>query len=426
MVFTSRLTASLGIKQALFITPIGMLVLAGIIVAVGNLTSQEKLIFYLFGICSMVVDVLRTSFNSPVLLTLMQPLPTYERLRAHNIVKGIMDPFASFLSGSFLLILFYMHDKVDLMFLCYVLVILGILWLIGVVLVNRQYLQILINTISSRYFSRDEFNLNDDSVKQLISDKIRTGTDLEVISILRMLTSKKDPASEELIGQLIYHPSQQVKLEALRLIDHRTTENVKLKLKELLQSNSNGEVKQEAVRTFCKISSNDQDLSLYRENENPAVRTAAVTGMLGNRDTGIRKEAETAIRNLLVSGEKGDKEKAISILDAVKDEYDPPDHVLLINDTEPATRIAAINAVGKAACRETLMALVDHITANEKAVLAAFYDAGNSALPVVKEQVFSAYISSILREKLIGLCGRIGGEEARQLLLELLDRLPAI
>ena len=50
----------------------------------------------MFGTVFILVDVLRTSFNTPVLLSLMQPLGTFERLRAHNIVKGIMDPFASF------------------------------------------------------------------------------------------------------------------------------------------------------------------------------------------------------------------------------------------------------------------------------------------------------------------------------------------
>ena len=215
MVFTSRFTASWGVRQALFITPLGMLLLIGLIVTLSGFSPSEKLIFYLFGVASMLVDVLRTSFNSPVLLTLMQPLPTYERLRAHNIVKGIMDPFASFLSGAFLLVLFYMHDRVDLMFLCYVLLTLGLLWLVGVILVNRQYVKILVKTISSRYFSREEFDLSNEEIQQHVKQKMMKGSELEVISILRMLSSKIDPISEELIADLLHHSSQQVRIEAL-------------------------------------------------------------------------------------------------------------------------------------------------------------------------------------------------------------------
>ena len=255
MVFTSRFTASWGVRQALFITPVGMLLLIGLIVTLSGFSSGEKLIFYLFGVASMLVDVLRTSFNSPVLLTLMQPLPTYERLRAHSIVKGIMDPFASFLSGVFLLVLFYMHDRVDLMFLCYVLLTLGLLWLAGVILVNRQYLKILIKTISSRYFSREEFDLNNEEIQQHIKSKMMKGSELEVISILRMLSSKLDPVSEELIAELLHHSSQQVRIEALRLIK-KSTPHIKEKLENLIESEQDSEVKHEAVKTYCKIGDN--------------------------------------------------------------------------------------------------------------------------------------------------------------------------
>ncbi|MGZ8559701.1 MAG: hypothetical protein ACXWWC_15265, partial [Chitinophagaceae bacterium] len=236
MVFTSRLTATLGIRQTLLITPLGMVILTGFIISVSALTSDQKIIFYLFGVCSMLVEVLRTSFNSPVLLTLMQPLPTHERLRAHNIVKGIMDPFASLLSGIFLLAIFYLYGRVDLMFLCYVLLILGGFWIVGVILVNRNYLAILIKTIGSRYFSREEFDLNDGAVIEKLTDKMMTGTDAEAISILRMLSSKIDNIAEHLIARLLQHNSDQIKLETLRLIGARNITRTRDNIAAMLQS----------------------------------------------------------------------------------------------------------------------------------------------------------------------------------------------
>ena len=107
MIFTSRLTVSMGVKSALFITPVGMMILIVGIIIVGSMRVDHKLIFYLFAISSIVVEVLRTSFNTPVLLTLNAALPIHERFRAHNIVKGIMDPFASLISGVILLDLLY-------------------------------------------------------------------------------------------------------------------------------------------------------------------------------------------------------------------------------------------------------------------------------------------------------------------------------
>ena len=423
MVFTSRLTASWGVRQALFITPLGMLLLIGAIVTFSGFSTNEKFIFYIFGVASMLVDVLRTSFNSPVLLTLMQPLPTYERLRAHNIVKGIMDPFASFLSGSFLLILFYMHDKVDLMFLCYVLLTLGLFWLAGVILVNRQYLQILVKTISSRYFSREEFDLGDPEILQQIRNKMMTASGLEVISILRMLSSKMDPVSEDLVTELLRHPSQQVKLEALRLIK-KGSPRIREKLEDLLLTEKDMDVKLEAVKTICKAGGEDWKLTTYLEHSEPAMRKAAIAGMLKNENILVKETAEKAMGQLLLSADTEDKKNAISILNQVKDEYDHPGHSRLINDADPSISEAAIKAVGKSCSKETLIALFSHISGFEKQILASFYDAGHQAIPLLKDKINSGETTEELREKLIILCGKIGGEKAKKLLLELLITQP--
>ena len=423
MVFTSRLTASWGVRQALFITPLGMLLLIGAIVTLSSFSTNEKLIFYLFGVASMLVDVLRTSFNSPVLLTLMQPLPTYERLRAHNIVKGIMDPFASLLSGVFLLGLLYLHDRVDLMFLCYVLLTLGLLWIVGVILVNRQYLQILIKTISSRYFSREEFDLNDEEIQQQIRSKMMTASGLEVINILRMLSSKIDPLSEDLITELLHHPSQQVKLEALRLI-RKGSPAIKEKLESLIRNETDTEVKSEAMKTLCKIGDNDWGLAEYLNHPESELRKAAITGMLGNSDMHLKEMAEKAIGRLMISTEGKDKQIAISILSEVKDEYDHPGHDWLINDEDPTIQEAAIKAIGKSCRNETLVALFNHIAIFEKQTLAAFYNAGVKTIPFLKEEINSDKITGELRDKLITLCGKIGGEKAKKFLLELLIKQP--
>lgn len=423
MVFTSRLTASWGVRQALFITPLGMLLLVGAIVSLSGFSTNEKLIFYLFGVASMLIDVLRTSFNSPVLLTLMQPLPTYERLRAHSIVKGIMEPFASLLSGSFLLILFYLHDRVDLIFLCYVLLAIGLLWLIGVILVNRQYLQILVKTISSRYFSREEFDLNDEDIQQQIKQKMKTASGLEVISILRMLSSKIDPVSEELITELLHHPSQLVKLEALRLIKI-TSPTIKEKLENLVQGDAETAIKAAAVKTICKVGNKEWDLTEYLAHPDPVMRNAAVTGMTGNTDPTIKEVAERTISYLAKSGEKADKENAIAILGEVKDMYNHPDHSRLIHDTDPSIRDGAIKAVGRSCSKETLVALFSHISSYEKQTLGALLNAGISAMPLLKTEINSDKITAELRDKLIILCGKIGGDKAKKLLLELLIKRP--
>jgi HEAT repeat protein/ATP/ADP translocase len=420
MVFSSRLTASVGIKQALFIAPLGMILFMGIIVSASWLTPDQKVIFYLFGVSFMLVDVLRTSFNSPVLLTLMQPLPTHERLRAHSIVKGIMDPFASLLSGIFLLSLFYMHSRVDLTFLSYVLLILGGLWILGVILVNRQYLKILIRTIGNRYFSREEFDLNDAAIIQRLTDKMMTGTDAETISILRMLSSKIDNIAEHLIARLLQHNSDQIKLETLRLIGSRNITSTRDDIAAMLQGELSDEVRNQAVRIFCKIGQSDHDFISWLDHSQKQIRTAAITGMLANADPIVRKKGEDEVNSLLLSNSREDKLAAVSILAELKDEYDHPGHAQLINDENPHVRTLAMKAVGKACLPDTVLALCRHILQHEKQVINSLFEAGSMAVPQIGQLITNHKAHDSLRRKLIMLCGKIGGENAQNLLIELL------
>jgi ATP/ADP translocase len=423
MIFTSRLTLRLGVKSALFITPVGMVALIALIIAVGSISNDHKLVFYLFGISSIVIEVLRTSFNTPVLLTLMQPLPIAERLRAHNIVKGVMDPFASFLSGIVLLFFYYLGKKADIIFLCYGLMALGALWIIGVVLVNRRYVSILIKTISSRYFSRDEFDLNDEVVMSQIKKRIMQGSELEVISILNMLNSKKiDKVAEELIVELLHHPSDRIKIEAIHLIASRNFSNANDSLISLFSNGVHDSVKTEAIKTYCKIGTNEIAITKYIHHENDAIRNAAITGMITNRHHAIQQHGEAALTHILASHGVAEKKKGISILNEVKNFYSHPLHGVLIEDENKEIAELAIKAIGKSATTKTLRVVINQIVAQEKYVLEALHAAGEKSVPLIEERVEGGYVNPRLQNKLIILLGKIGGEHAKKVLLNLLRK----
>jgi len=421
MIFTSRLTVSLGVKSALFITPVGMMLLILSIIIVGTFSHDQKLIFYLFGISSIVVEVLRTSFNTPVLLTLMQPLPINERMRAHNIVKGIMDPFASFISGIVLLVFYYLGRKADLIHLCFGLLGLGALWVIGIVLVNRRYVSILIKTISSRYFSKDEFELNDDVVMAQVKKRMMKGSELEVISILSMLSSKKiDKAAEDLILQLLHHPSNRVKIEAIHVVAGRNFANALESLEKLFTHDTDDSVRIEAIKAYCRISSEETDLLPYLHHTDETIRYAAITGMILNSNDILQQHAEYALTHLLFSSTYNEKKNGIAILHKVKDSYRHPDHISLIEHPDSEIAEQAINAIGKTSDAKTIRVLFNKISTHEKAVLEALYEAGETSVPLIQEQLAGGFMNARIQEKLITLLGKIGGENATTVLLELI------
>lgn len=421
MIFTSRLTLSLGVKSALFITPVGMMVLIAAIIGVSWFSPDHKLIFYMFGVASILVEVLRTSFNTPVLLTLMQPLPIHERLRAHNIVKGIMDPFAFFITGVILLVINALGKKADLIHLCYGFLVLGGLWIIGVVLVNRRYVAILVKTISSRYFSRDEFELSDDDVMMQVKRRMMKGSELEVISILNMLNSKKvDKIAEEMIVQLLQHQSDRIKIEALHAITSWNLASAADSVKALMAEDVPVDVRTEAVKTFCRISDHESKILPYVNHHDRTIRLAAIGGMISSKNTAIQWLAESAFVGLLSSSNKNEKNDGIAILHEIRNEYSHPEHARLIEDADPEISERAIQAIGKAVGPKTLRKVFNQVGRHEKYVIEALYNAGDKSVDLIEEQLTGEFMSFRLREKLVALLGKIGGEHAQKVLLKML------
>jgi hypothetical protein len=105
---TNRIVDKLGLKWALLITPL-LLLLLTIIAGIYIPHTAERPLLYLFGMIAITVDVLHSAILLPVLLACMQPLPTLQRLRGHTLMKGFMDPFA-FLAMGILLLLVVPHD----------------------------------------------------------------------------------------------------------------------------------------------------------------------------------------------------------------------------------------------------------------------------------------------------------------------------
>ena len=423
LIFTGRLVGSLGVKKALYITPIVLLVLLAVIIFVENTLGTGKIVFYTFGAAAIAVEILRNTVNSPVFLTVMQPLVPHERAKAHNIVKGIMDPFAFLFSGTLLLLLLRVQQISTLLIICYVLLVITILWLISIKWVDVSYRHTLIKTISSRFFSQDDFTLSDDDIQKQIQKKIESGDELEVINILQMLNSHISAVSKELIFSLLGHPSDKVKRETILLIDSKNISGAETKLLDLANHSFSKEVRFYAVQTLSKHESNPRFLNHFKQEHELSLKIAALSGMLINKNPEVVAKAEKIISSLINSSDSKEKKSAVFILSEVKDNYSHPEHPLLIN--EPGEiRNSAIRAIGKAAGDELLTHMIKTIKENKRLVLDTLQSAGEKSIRVIQSYLQSGEVTLANKEKLISLLGKIGGSRSHEALFSLLDQNP--
>ncbi|MEO7264768.1 MAG: MFS transporter [Ferruginibacter sp.] len=426
MVFTSRLINKLGITKSLMITPVVMIILMLIILTQQQLAGDTKLVLYLFGVTVALVDILRSSINSPVFLTIMQPLSIHERLRAHTIVKGIMDPFASLASGVILLFAIRYDQGVNIITLCYILLVAGLFWVIGIFRVNGQYLRTIIKTISNRYFNGESFTINDSTTLEWLKTRLPSASENEAINMLSMLSKSNNEMANELIMLALQHTSENVKALSIKMLNEKNIVLPEESYYSFLKPGVLTATKAEAIKALAKIKGTGSMVISFLHDEHPEIKQAALLSLLANEDNSLKKEAENQLGNAVKSTVTANRIMAAEVLGRLNGFTSHNWIVNLLDDENNEVRKAAIEASGKIADETILKKVITMIPGNEKYVLNALHEAGKNSLPLIYPMLHGKNISSHRVEKLIALCGRIGGEEAYRILIKLLNERPTL
>ncbi len=421
MIFTGRLINRLGIIKSLLITPLVMLVMIVMVLMAQRMEGNTRLIFYLFGATLTAIEILRSAINNPVFITLMQPLPTHERLRAHNIVKGIMDPFASLFTGILLLLLLQYQPHADLTNIYYILFGLGILWVIGIYRVNNQYLKSIIKTISSNYFNRQDFKINDTATLKWVKEKVQTGSEIEVINILKILDSGKNHKFDELVLTSLLHPSEKIKVEALTLIRQKNIPVAADILLKVLAENDSDNIKAATIQTLCKMGVDNEFMLPYLQNKSSEIVQATTAGLINYGYGQIKLEAEACLNQLIQSTNSKEKIIAAEILGELNGTENHERILQMLQEEDKEVRRAVLVSAGKSHNIELLKEVLNKISTDEKNVLQSLFLSGETSLSVIKEAIDNKVTTQLQKEKLIFLTGRISGDKAHALLLDLMS-----
>jgi ATP:ADP antiporter, AAA family len=424
MIFTGRLINKLGIIRSLLITPVLMILLVVSVIFSDSSISSQNFPIYLFGAMAIFVDILRTAINTPVFLTLMQPLGTHERLRAHTITKGIMDPFASLLTGILLMVVLKFEHDTHLPSLNYILLALGIFWIVGIYRIHQQYLKTLLKTIGNRFFNNTEFSVNDSSTVHWIKEKLSSGNETEASNILRMFASHPKVFDDEIVLAALEHPSVKIKTQAVQLAEQKNIVQAEDQLRNILHSASDPVLIAECIKALSRIHIRNDEVISFINNRDPAIQKAALTGILKYGTGGTRHEAKMYLLGMISSEHAPIRKRAAVILQELQDGAYTGEVLHLLEDKDREVVNEAIIAAGKMQDEPCLAKLLEKMDTHEKLVMEALNLAGESSLSLIKSFILGHKCTNRQAERLIRLTGRIGGKKAHHVLLHLMDQLP--
>ena len=429
LILTGRLTNILGTKGSLLISPIILFVFLISIIALPFFTHDHHVVLYFFGLMAIITEVLKTSLQDPVFLSLMQPLSSHLRLKGHTIVKGVMDPFALAFSGFMLFSLVKLSGKVDLFLLSYLLFTLLIIWVIMIFVVDREYVRTLVTALNKRYSVGNEIDLSDEKTKNVLLEKISTGERGEAIYILNLIEKQYAEDQEELVLKALVHAKQEVRMEAIKLTERKKITAALPQIEKIIADRTDAELLPEAVKALCMLQPDElENIDAFVEDKDHRLMKAAITGLMTSGGIGAVVTAGQRLLQLISAAHGSERKMAAEIIGelGVQSFYKPL--LNLLKDENEEVIKAAITACGKVKNERLLQPLMQLFLQhkNEKLIIDALHEAGDVSLKEIKNALTHERLSRLQQSKLILLCGRIGSDNATKILDELVWKTPAL
>ncbi len=429
LILTGRLANILGTKGSLLVSPAILLMFLVSFIVLSFFTLTGHAVVYFFGLMFIITEVLKTSLQDPVFLSLMQPLSTNLRLKGHTIVKGVMDPFALAFSGIMLYTLIKLSGKVDLYLLSYLLFVLLVVWVVMIFLVDREYVKTLVTALNRRYSIGNEIDLSDEKTRNVLLEKISTGERGEAIYILNLIEKQYSDDKEELVLKAIDHPKKEVRMEAIKLAERKKILAALPQIEKIITERIDMELLPEAVKAKCMLQPDElENLDVFVEDSDHRLMKSAITGLMTSGGISAVVTAGQRLLQLISSSNPSERKMAAEIIGelGVQSFYKPLLD-LLIDENEEVAK-AAIVASGKVKNERLIQPLMQMFLQhkNEKAVIDALYEAGDTSLKEISHALTNENLSRQQQSKLILLCGRIGSDYATKILDELVWKTPGL
>jgi len=422
LILTGRITEKLGTRNTLLIIPIILILCNVIEMAFGIFTTSEQNILYLFGVMVIIAEVLKNIIQDPLILTVLQPLPTETRLKGHNVIKGQMDPFALLLVGTGLFAFKHLFKHIDLVLLSIVLTICCLIWIFLIFKVDKHYIEVLRNAIAKRFSGIAQLDSNDPHTLQLITDKISSNRPGEVFFAFSFLENINHINVEKYLVQLLNHPHPEVVVFALKKSKKYANETIKNKIFNDLLTSTDSKIKIQSIETLCETYTDEPDLLLpYLQSENIEERKSALVGALKSGNITMIVYAGQAIMTLEKSNNSLDKLLLTDIIASVeiKTFYAPLKK--LLKDTDHNIVKEALFAISKVSHPSLLpdvfsLALQKPFKQLAITTLSAF---GDEAIEYGKN-IFIVQARSLESiEIMILLCGKINSTLSKKYLFDL-------
>lgn len=391
----------------------------GIAASVSLLWGVNPSFFWLILITKLADEALRSSLLAPSFRILYQPLPPRDRLKFQTVTESIIEPLGVGLAGAVLLF-FTKFYPVPLYTLCFLLVGILATWLGVAERLRREYTRLLSKALSKRRLNEISLSMEDGSTVQVFEEGLQNENPSEVIYCLNMLEEIRHPQLRDFILSKINHPEESIAICALEKLERFGTAEDQSVLHHQLHQEKNPRVRGFILQALCALSEKDtvEIMTPFLTDPSPVVRSHVLTGLMRHGGIDGVLVAGKKLQEMISSSNSEERLLGIQTLGniGIKSFYRPL--FGLLQHPDPATQRAAIEVAGRLANPQLIPLLIQRLDDSmvRSVAFRALSSIGAPALPLIQEALLEPQRTCTSKQRLLKLVGKIGGDEAIQLL----------
>ncbi len=267
---TRKIVGIWGVGFSLFLLPLGIFIGA--------------ILFFLFPELWVMVFLkgidgsLKQSINKSAAELLVLPLPFQLKNKTKSFIDVVVDSLATGAAG-FLLIFFIKGLNVSTFYITVLILLLALVWSYFVLKVRREYFISFRKNLDefSSKGSKKTKQVSAESFLEGMKNVFINGTEREILFMLGKTKEINDKRFTETITNLLQHPSNAVKAEALRNLYFLNNSSISLEVQDLLK------IQDEAVvlatlEYLLLHAAKDEDIvfDAYLDHKNPFIAEAAL------------------------------------------------------------------------------------------------------------------------------------------------------
>ncbi|MGI6393858.1 MAG: Npt1/Npt2 family nucleotide transporter [bacterium] len=288
----------------------------------------------------------RYTVNDAAVQLLYIPLDPKIKSRAKALIDGIIKPIFIGISGLILYIIGVagVNEKAITWFV----VIIGIIWLVVILTIRKEYLSVLIDNIKKKRFGTGDFAVKQNVLENIVNKAIESGDEEEVMMALDMVEKSNLFYLGRSFIPFLGNSSSRVKVKILAMLRSMESRFYAYEILKLLKDEDDDVVK-EAVLTYgyAQMEKSISHLSQFLESENIAVKRSAVIALIKFGGVSGVMVAAPYLKEFTDSEDEIKRYSAAYILGEIGQKNMQQQLFNLLNDPSPNVRREAVKAASK-------------------------------------------------------------------------------